>query len=61
MTGRQKLVSAVGALNHQMSGTLIALAPNHPHQLPCQGMMRRRNPNPFDVTGSGLLSLMVTV
>jgi hypothetical protein len=61
MTGGQKLAPPVRSLNHQMGGTLMALAPDHPHQLPCQRMVRPRDPNPFDVTGSGLLSLMAPV
>jgi hypothetical protein len=61
MAGGQKLAPSVGPLDHQMGGTLMPLASDHPHQLPYQRMMRRRNPNPFDVTGSGLLSLMAAV
>jgi hypothetical protein len=61
MTGGQKLAPPVRSLDYQMGSTLMALAPDHPHQLSCQRMMRRRNPNPFDVTGRGLLSLMVAV
>jgi hypothetical protein len=44
-----------------MGGTRMALAPDHPYQLPCQRMMRRRNPNPFNVIGSALLSLVAAV
>jgi hypothetical protein len=61
MAGGQKLAPSVGALDHQMGGTLMPLASDHPHQLLYQRMMRRRNPNPFDVTGRRLLSLMVAV
>jgi hypothetical protein len=61
MTGGQKLAPPVRSLDHQMGGTRMALAPDHPYQLPCQRMMRRRNPNPFNVIGSALLSLVAAV
>jgi len=44
-----------------MGGAVVPLAPNHPDQLPRQRMVRRRDPDPFDVTRRRLLSLVAAV
>jgi hypothetical protein len=61
MPGRQELATPVWPLDHQMGRALVPLAPDHPDQPPRQRMVRRRNPDPFDVTGIQLLSLLVAV
>ncbi|MFC7739471.1 hypothetical protein ACFQX4_27860, partial [Roseomonas sp. GCM10028921] len=61
MTGGQKLSPPVGALDHQMRLASMARAPHHRDQLTSQRMMRSSNPDPFEVCGSGLISLMAGV
>ena len=61
MAGRQELAPAAGPLDHQVGRALVPLAPNHPDQLPRQRVVLRRDPNPFDVTGRGLLNMVVAV
>jgi hypothetical protein len=58
MPGKQELVSPVRPLNHQMSRTLIPFASDHSDQLPRERMVWRRDPDPFDVTGTQVLSLV---
>jgi hypothetical protein len=44
-----------------MGGALVTLTPNHPDHLSHQRVVRRSDPNPFDVTRRGLLNMAVTV
>jgi hypothetical protein len=61
MPGRQELTPPVGPLNHQVSRTVVPLAPDHSDQLPRERMVWRRNPHPFDVTAIQVISLLVAV
>jgi hypothetical protein len=61
MAGGQELTPPVEPLDHQMGGALVPLAPNHPDHLSHQRVVRRRDPNPFDVTRRGLLNMAVGV
>jgi hypothetical protein len=61
MAGRQELSPAVGPFDHQMGFALVPLVAHHQDHLPRQGMVRRRDLHPLDVTGTRLLSLAVSV
>ena len=61
MPGRQQLAPAVRPFNHQVGFTLVPLAPHHHDQPLRQRMVRRRDPHPFDVTRTKLLSLSAGV
>ena len=61
MAGREELTPAAGPLDHQVGRALVPLAPNHTDQLPRQRVVRRRDPNPFDMTRRGLVTMAVAV
>jgi hypothetical protein len=44
-----------------MGGALVTLSPDHPDHLSHQRVVRRSDPNPFDVTRRGLLNMAVAV
>jgi hypothetical protein len=57
MAGWQELSTLVGSFDDQIGLTPLMCPANYADHLTRQGVVVRRHPNPFDLTGTSLISL----
>jgi hypothetical protein len=61
VAGRQELPAAVGAFDDEVGLAAMPLAPHHHDHPARQGVVCRRDPHTFDVTGTTLTSVSAVV